>query len=681
MATAAVGQFSIEDDDRPKKPQQTAGGFTIGDIGPVTKGPDPAVMAASRARSAQPTQFEEQNAAKPHYGFGAGNLAKSFIGGIQDVGHAVSGLASDISDPNRPLMFGGTESGPRESTFHKNVIAPGERESEKAATAPNAIESIGHSIAAGIPLIGPWAAGAAEQAGTGDIGGAGARTAGQVAGGEVLHAGAKAVIPTIQSVGELAARGAGKVPTEGVRAAIADTAKQAVARATRTPDNAPRLPIKLASKIAMPHMLVGEGVGQGIIDSILPNRVELDTAGREYTPSNPTERVAEEARAQDVHDTNVANRKADMARATDIDATNKLNEDAQAAAAAKKAAADKQLIREGRAVPIKSNPNITPDKLSQYEAGRRGTTPEAEAASKALNDELERLARASEQEEAEARKPVPLSQSPNYEQHRIAQEAAAKAPVIPSIVTPQTAIEATQFSEGRPATWTNESLPSTIMNREAPMAAKRSAIQQLVLRNRPLPENARYLAGDANFGGVGSNPRSVTLFSPEGTPINSNPSPIIQPIAQRPGAGIPRITDMADDYIRSLGDTSHPDVEHGTELSGPNASGESAVSREALARQASERARGEQRIRIDTRSGKEIPLTSAEDVDARPGEHDVIVKRGPNGETVIDRGTKSNYRPGQKATPEASRVSRSVEEPNTYEIGDEEEPAEKKKKK
>lgn len=546
------------------------------------------------------------------------------------------------------------------------------------------------------------------------------------------------------------------------RTGVTPAAKNAVAIATREPNNTPRIIPRIASKAVLPHWIAGESLAQEALDKFLPMRTATDTAGRTYTPPNPTDRAAaeidakertdimdrtrqaEEAKAQDVHATNELNRKAEMKRAQDIDATNKLNEQAQADAAAKKAAADKQFIRENRAVPLTRNPNITPEKIMDYEAGQRGTTPEAEAAAKAHNDELERLAKASEQEEAEARKPVPVNQSPYYEQNRAAQaaeeearkpvpvtqspyyeqnraaaaadeaarkpvplnqsplytgdaienyqagrqgmtpeqSAAAKNPVIPSIITPQTPIEATQFSEGRPATWTNESLPSTIMNREAPMAAKRSAIQQLVLRNRPLPENARYLAGDANFGGVGSNPKSTTLFRPDGTPIDTTPSPLIQPIEQpRPGAGIPRITDMADDYIRSLGQTDHPEVEHGTELSGPNASGESAVSREALARQSAERARGEQRLRIDTRSGREIPLTSAEDVDAKPGEHDVIVKRSPSGETVIDRGAKANYRPGQKATPEVSRVSTSVENPETYEIGDEETHEEKKKKK
>jgi len=68
-------------------------------------------------------------------------------------------------------------------------------------------------------------------------------------------------------------------------------------------------------------------------------------------------------------------------------------------------------------------------------------------------------------------------------------------------------------SEGRPATWTNE--------RVLQLAAKgdREAIAQAVRRGMKLPENARYVAGDASYPSGSYNPRDVTKFTPEGRPI------------------------------------------------------------------------------------------------------------------------------------------------------------------
>jgi hypothetical protein len=69
-----------------------------------------------------------------------------------------------------------------------------------------------------------------------------------------------------------------------------------------------------------------------------------------------------------------------------------------------------------------------------------------------------------------------------------------------------------------------------------------------------------------------------------------------------------------------------------------NGSSESAASQEAINRTASEKSQSIQRIRIDTRSGKETPLIGVDAVDATPGPYDVIVKRSPSGDQVLDRG-------------------------------------------
>src|ERR1700680_161678 len=71
----------------------------------------------------------------------------------------------------------------------------------------------------------------------------------------------------------------------------------------------------------------------------------------------------------------------------------------------------------------------------------------------------------------------------------------------------------TTGSEGRPATWKNDALPDM---------AKRgnlTAIEQLTRRGWPLPENTRYVIGDQDFPRSGLNPREVTRFAPDGTPI------------------------------------------------------------------------------------------------------------------------------------------------------------------
>ena len=70
-------------------------------------------------------------------------------------------------------------------------------------------------------------------------------------------------------------------------------------------------------------------------------------------------------------------------------------------------------------------------------------------------------------------------------------------------------------SEGRPATWTNEQVLA--------LAAKgnRDAIAQAARRQLPMPQNARYVMGDVDVPRVVLNPREVTRFTPEGTPIRN----------------------------------------------------------------------------------------------------------------------------------------------------------------
>jgi hypothetical protein len=117
---------------------------------------------------------------------------------------------------------------------------------------------------------------------------------------------------------------------------------------------------------------------------------------------------------------------------------------------------------------------------------------------------------------AKEAKPRPITTSPNYDPAAYKAGAALRTtqPEAPlQIATPTSAAPAAAASEGRPATWTN------VRVQELAGQGNRDAIQQAVLRGMKLPENARYVAGDANFSGVSSNPREVTRFAPDGTPI------------------------------------------------------------------------------------------------------------------------------------------------------------------
>lgn len=74
-------------------------------------------------------------------------------------------------------------------------------------------------------------------------------------------------------------------------------------------------------------------------------------------------------------------------------------------------------------------------------------------------------------------------------------------------------------SEGRAATWTNEDVRRIALDPNASMADRRAAVSQMVRRGMQLPENFRYLAGSPDYGRGVYNPREVTKFTPEGTPI------------------------------------------------------------------------------------------------------------------------------------------------------------------
>jgi hypothetical protein len=115
-----------------------------------------------------------------NYGFTASNMLSQGKEGLKQMGSSLYEMGKDILMPP-----GDTETDRLKFLVNKYVADPAKRQEILAQNAPDPWSSIGHSVAEAIPLIGPWAAGLGEQAGTGDIGGAAARGGSQVAAAEL----------------------------------------------------------------------------------------------------------------------------------------------------------------------------------------------------------------------------------------------------------------------------------------------------------------------------------------------------------------------------------------------------------------------------------------------------------------------------------------------------------------
>lgn len=108
------------------------------------------------------------------YGFTPGHMLSQGIQGVAQLGQGIYSLGKDlVQNPN-------WAQGP-DSTLQKFVLGPAAQMKQKAQTAPTTAESLGYSAAEALPILGPWAAGLGEQAGTGDVGGAVARGGAQIA--------------------------------------------------------------------------------------------------------------------------------------------------------------------------------------------------------------------------------------------------------------------------------------------------------------------------------------------------------------------------------------------------------------------------------------------------------------------------------------------------------------------
>lgn len=101
----------------------------------------------------------------------------------------------------------------------------------------------------------------------------------------------------------------------------------------------------------------------------------------------------------------------------------------------------------------------------------------------------------------------------------LAKKAGTGSPSSPTIIRPSSTGEPLfSGSEGRAATWTNQDVQRLAAQ------GNREAIQQAVRRGMQLPANSRYVMGDPDFSRAIYNPKEVTRFTPEGTPIRNRES-------------------------------------------------------------------------------------------------------------------------------------------------------------
>jgi hypothetical protein len=201
----------MADDDKDwedvpaKKSGGTATATADGDWEDVSPKGTSASAKPTVAKMQPPTRFEQENTAKPYYGFTPGNIAsnvwegakglvKSGAGALYDttlgeptdsgeMEHGLGGLIGlNAKGEFSPLQRAG-------AITRKYITDPMATEINKAqdeSAHGHTLGTIGHYGAAAIPLVGPWAASLGEQAGTGDIGGAVGQAAGTIGAGEML---------------------------------------------------------------------------------------------------------------------------------------------------------------------------------------------------------------------------------------------------------------------------------------------------------------------------------------------------------------------------------------------------------------------------------------------------------------------------------------------------------------
>ncbi len=209
----------------------------------------------------QPTDFEREHPPVPgYYGFTPSNLYQQTKQGLKGM---VTGAYQFGKDALLPA--GKTEGQKLNWLANKYIFDPAYRENAIAAqygAAGKPLQSIGHSIAAALPLVGPWAAGLGEQAGQGDVGGA-------LAQGTAQAATAEAIKPVARGIARVAEPLIGK--SSDYIGAKLRTEKGSLTPGTRS--------LAQAGGAALGHMtgipggeLMGFVLGRNVADALIPKR-------------------------------------------------------------------------------------------------------------------------------------------------------------------------------------------------------------------------------------------------------------------------------------------------------------------------------------------------------------------------------------------------------------------------
>lgn len=381
--------------------------------------------------------------------------------------------------------------------------------------------------------------------------------------------------------------GIGATVLPGVAKRVAKPFSNAIAKTFRTPEG------EVRPEVYEPKQLIKTAA-----DKIIPK-----TAEQEAAQAKAVQDAAYEQKAQDLE------RRGRQQEAIDRKARIAAKGEAAADAEARKA------------VPLTQSPYYAQNQATAEAAAEaRKPVPVTQSPYYAAN---KAAAEATAKAESEARQPVPVTESPYWQQNRVKAAATAKAAkAAPVIATPSSEGGGPRFTghEGRPATWTNERVMQLAKE------GNREAIQQAVRRGMELPPNARYVAGDADFSSGAYNPRDVTTFGPDGTPIRQGGrvSAVAKPFSGAKGA-MPDLSNVPDVEL----------VEHGGARA--NASGEpGGGGLEEQARLESEAAQGVKYFR-ETPGGGRQPLTGVGRQDLRAGPGQKIIRVEANGrETVLD---------------------------------------------
>jgi len=133
-----------------------------------------------------------------NYGFTPSNMAGQAWQGTKE-------LTSGLYEMGKDILFppGATEAEKLKFLAHKYIIDPADEQERKAQTAASPSESVGHSIAAAIPLVGPWAAILANKLNRPMFGGAMARAVRK----SPLPNWAAKVIKSVKELGKQTAKG------------------------------------------------------------------------------------------------------------------------------------------------------------------------------------------------------------------------------------------------------------------------------------------------------------------------------------------------------------------------------------------------------------------------------------------------------------------------------------------